>query len=308
MFDTDTFLTVLYVAADDFCKSQLPQKKRPGREASLSQSEVITLAVFGQWEQFPSERAFYRYADHHLRAAFPTLPYRGQLNRLVRQHQAAIEAFFLYLVERLEARQTPFETLDGSAARTRNCKRRGAGWLAGLADIGWSNRLGWYEGLRVLVATTRVGMVTGFGIAPASTNDRAIAETFLALRHEPDGRLPTVGRAATGIYVADKGFEGRQWFEHWQDDYQAAVIVSPNRSSRQYWPKPWRRLLASIRQIVETVYEKIHYAFRLDRERPHELTGFQARLAAKMALHNFCIWLNKQSQRPLLAFADLIDW
>jgi hypothetical protein len=38
------------------------------------------------------------------------------------------------------------------------------------------------------------------------------------------------------------------------------------------------------------------------------LKGFQARLAAKVALHNFCIWLNEQLGRPRLAFAELIAW
>jgi hypothetical protein len=47
---------------------------------------------------------------------------------------------------------------------------------------------------------------------------------------------------------------------------------------------------------------------RLDRERPHDLGEFQARLAAKMALHNFCLWFNEQLGRPQLAFADLVDW
>lgn len=36
--------------------------------------------------------------------------------------------------------------------------------------------------------------------------------------------------------------------------------------------------------------------FRLARERPHALDGFQARLAAKVVLHNFCIWLNVHSE------------
>jgi hypothetical protein len=38
------------------------------------------------------------------------------------------------------------------------------------------------------------------------------------------------------------------------------------------------------------------------------LPGFQARLAAKVALHNFCIWLNVQLEREPLAFADLLEW
>ena len=63
-----------------------------------------------------------------------------------------------------------------------------------------------------------------------------------------------------------------------------------------------------VRQIVETVYEKLWHTFRLDRERPHDLSGCQARVAAKMASHNFCLWLNDQLGRPQLAFTELVDW
>jgi len=69
-----------------------------------------------------------------------------------------------------------------------------------------------------------------------------------------------------------------------------------------------RRWVARIRQIVESVYEKLFNAFGLWRERPHELQGLRARLAARVALHNFCIWLNDQLGRPRLAFADLLGW
>ena len=89
MFDTDTFLSTLYVTVvDDFCQSRSP-RRRPGPEASLSQSEVLTLAVFARWSRFASERDFYRYASGNPRAAFPTLPDRSQFNRLVRFYYGA---------------------------------------------------------------------------------------------------------------------------------------------------------------------------------------------------------------------------
>jgi hypothetical protein len=75
MLDVDTFLTTLYVMVDDFCHSQ-PPKRRPGPDASLCESEVLTLAIFARWSRFASERDFYRYASGHLRDAFPTLPER----------------------------------------------------------------------------------------------------------------------------------------------------------------------------------------------------------------------------------------
>ncbi len=82
MLGMDTFLSTLYVMVDDFCHSH-PPKRNPGPEASLSESEVITLAIFARWNRFASERDFYRYAEANLRDAFPTMPERSQFNRLM---------------------------------------------------------------------------------------------------------------------------------------------------------------------------------------------------------------------------------
>jgi hypothetical protein len=107
MVEVDTFLTTLYVIVDDFCQSHVPTKRRPGPEASLSSSEVLTLAIFARWSRLGSERDFYRYAQTHLREAFPTLPDRSQFNRSVRDHLVLIEAVVsLHLVvEMIEAQE-----------------------------------------------------------------------------------------------------------------------------------------------------------------------------------------------------------
>jgi hypothetical protein len=308
MLDVDTFLTTLYVMVDDFCHSQ-PPKKRPGPEASLSRSEVITLAVFARWSRFNSERDFYRYADSKLRKAFPSLPDRSQFNRSVRSHANLIEAFVLHLVAVLRTPRGPYQALDSSAMPTRDAKRRGHGWLAGQADIGWSNSIGWYEGFSLLTATDPTGVITGFCFGSASTADQPLAETFFNVRANPNPRLKSVGLAFLGSYVADKGFEGEENHRRWSESYGAHIIHPPKRNSRKgSWSKHLRRWIAGIRQIVESVYEKLFNTFGLWRERPHELEGLRSRLAARVALHNFCIWLNDQLSRPRLAFADLLGW
>ena len=309
MVDTETFLTTLYVIVDDFCKTKWPlEATHPGPQASLSRSEVVTLAVFGQWSRFESERGFYRYADSHLRAAFPSLPAREQFNRLMRAHRDAIVTFGLFLVGLMQAQACLYELLDSSGVATRNAKRRGAGWLAGQADIGWSTRLGWYEGFHLLCAITPQGVITGFGFGAGSTHDQRLAETFFAARAQPTEALPSVGAKALGVYVADKGFAGDDPHTQWREFYGAQVITAPHQGSKKKWPKEWRRWLAGLRQVIETIYDKLLNAFRLARERPHDLTGFQARLAAKVGLHNFCIWFNLQLDREPLAFADLLEW
>ena len=179
--------------------------------------------------------------------------------------------------------------------------------MAGQADIGWSNRIGWYEGVYLLSSITPTGVISGFGFAPASCNDHALADTFFAARAHPSPRLPSVGAPAQGVYVADKGFAGDHLHERWKAQYGAEVVSPPPQRSKVRWSKDWRRWLAGLRQIIETIYDKLLTTFRLARERPHALDGLQARLA-KVALHNFCLWLNLRLGRDPVAFADWLDW
>jgi hypothetical protein len=308
MVDPATFLTTLYVMVDELCQSQLPPEGHPGPRAALSRSEVVTLGLFGPWACFRGERACSRYAHQHLRAAFPTLPHRSPFNRLLRRHHEAIVACFRHLVDLVDGRHGLYEALDSSAVLTQEAQRRGAGWLPGLADIGGSNRLGWYEGFPLLMAVNPRGVITGLGFGSASAKDQPLAETFFALRWQPHPHYRSVGKPALGPSVSDQGCEGQAAQTRWWYGYGAQVLCPPKRHSQYPWSKRLRRWLAGVRQIVETVDENIPHTFGLNRERPHALTGFQARLAAKMALHNFGMWFNEQVGRPSLAFADLVDW
>lgn len=313
MLDTPTFLLELYVMADDFCQCCLEPEVRPGPPASLTRSEVITLALFSQWQRFRSERDFYRFAQAHLRAFFPRLPHRTQFNRLLRRHHKALVAFFRYGVQQLQAQpgyDFTYEALDASAVPTRDAKRRGNGWLFDQAKIGWSNRLGWFEGFHLLLSVNPQGAITGFCFGSGNVKDHVLAEDFFCLRHKEHPRCQSVGQPAHGFYVTDRGFESEANQQRWQQDYQARVLCPPKRNARpeRTWPKSLRQWVAGIRQVVESVNAKLHHTFGLDRERPHDLSGFSARLTAKVALHNFCITYNRHSQRPPLAFADLLLW
>ena len=126
MVDMDTFLTVPYVMADDFCKRQPQRLRTPGPKASLTESEAITLVIFSQWVRFRSERDFYRYARSRLRPAFPTLPRRSQFNRLTRRCYGTLADFFRHLAGLLQGQRCLYEALDSSGVPTRDAKRRGA--------------------------------------------------------------------------------------------------------------------------------------------------------------------------------------
>lgn len=308
MLDVETFLTTLYVLLDEFAKTQLPSTPPGvGRPSHLSLSEVLTLAIFGQWSAFASQRAFYRYAQRHLRGAFPRLPDRSQFNRALRAAEAALSQVGPYLAQVLGAAEASYEVLDSTGLPVRDSRRRGRSWLAGQANLGHCTRVGWYYGLHALTCCTRAGVITGSGLAPASANDQRLAETFFQARQIHAARLPGVGRPAAGHYVADTGFDRPATPQFWPQQCGAQMVSMPYRNQRR-WPPALRRWLASLRQIVESVHTKLLHTCGLARERPHALAGIQARWAAAVGLHNFCCWLNRQFGRPGLAFADLIAW
>jgi hypothetical protein len=118
--------------------------------------------------------------------------------------------------------------------------------------------LGWYEGFRLLCAVDPSGVITGFCFSAASAADQHVGESFFAMRARPNRRLISVGSASSGPYVVDKGFEGAENHQRWLECYGAQLICPPKRNARKgRWSKRLRRWVAGIRQIVETVYDKL---------------------------------------------------
>lgn len=314
MLEIDTFLITLYVWVDDFCKGHPLSADeiniwQCGRRCALDRSEVLTLTIFGQWGRFQSERGFYRFALQRLRPLFPALPDRSQFVRAQARYEPSLHAFTMSLPARLGAEAAPYEALDRVGIATRKCGRRGGEWFPGLADKGLCGRLGFFWGFHLLDACTPEGVITGFALSEASRKEQPMAEQFFRLRKVGNPALPCVGTHELGrTYVVDKGFSGPHLHRTWEATYDMHVVGAPQAGHGPAWPDEWLRWLAHLRQIIETVHEKLLCAFRLATDRPHGMPGLRIRLSAKVALHNVCIWINRQLQRPSLDFATLLAW
>lgn len=304
--DLDTFATFVYVIVDDQCKALFSAERHPGPPATLSRSEVLTLALLEQWGDFDGERAFWDAVLRHLRSAFPRVGDRTDFNRQLRRYRQELAILSLALGRTIEQPAPAYEVMDSVDVAVRNVKRRGASWFDGQAGLGRSNRLGWFFGFRILTVSTPKGIVTGYGFAPGNTNDRQLAETLLAARTTPQPRLPTAGIQPDVPYLADANFAGIRWVPHWQADYHATVIAPAQRDHPPRWPKQRRRWHAGHRQIIESVHRFLLDRCRLETDRRHSLDGFFAALAAKIGLYHVCLRINQLLDRPLLSFAHLL--
>jgi len=305
MLIPETVVIAVYAMIDDFQRTELPPVvPKGGQQPALSRSEVLTLALFSQVSCFPSERAFWRYADAEWRHLFPRLPSRPQLNEAIRRLEPALTAFARACARQLDALTAEYEVLDCTAVPLRTAKRRGVGTMPEVTALGKSLRLGWFVGVRLLIAVTPTGVITGWGIAPGNEQDRNLTDVLLAQRAAPEQTLPSAGRPASAVYLADAGFNGKAARERWAE-WGADVLAPPHKGEGR-WPKAVRSLHRRKRQIVETAFARLHGVFRLERDRPRSLGGLQARIAAKVALSNALIRLNRDAGRPGLTLAGVV--
>jgi hypothetical protein len=136
--ELETMLVSLFVLVDDWWEhAHPPSPRKPGRPTTLSESEVLTLAILAQWPRFRSERDFFRFADAHLRSYFPNLVSHGQLNRRIRALEPELRNLQSYLASTLtddsEVYRMIGTTLIPAMVRVRACRK---GLFAGQAAFG----------------------------------------------------------------------------------------------------------------------------------------------------------------------------
>jgi hypothetical protein len=181
--DLETMLISLYVLVDDWWeRARPPSPRKPGRPPSLSDAEVLTLAILAQWPRFRSERDFWRFADAHLRPYFPNLVSHGQLNRRIRALEPELKAFQRNLAETLADDSEVYHVLDTTLipaiVRVRACRK---GLFAGQATFGRCiSKTEWIYGFKVALSVSPAGVIMAFGLAEANSDERRIGEFLVA--------------------------------------------------------------------------------------------------------------------------------
>jgi hypothetical protein len=216
--DLDTFLTVLYVLVDDGYKAEIAanMQRRKGGTLKMSDSEVLTVALAGQWRigvPWQSERGLVRYLHAHGRGWFPHMLQRSAFNRRVRQLWGAFVQLQQVTAQLLASGDDVFECVDSlplPAYSLGQAGRERGHWLW-QATLGRGQYGEWFRGDHLLVSVLRSGAITGWLVGAAHINDRWLLEAFLSARTgEPHlhGPAPRTRDGRKGWLVPPRGFIG----------------------------------------------------------------------------------------------------
>ena len=279
-----------------FCASK--GLRRGGFAPALTDQEVITIEVCGEFFKQTTDCDIFGYFMAHFRPMFPQLKERtAWVKRAANLWQ--VKAFIHQrLVQKAGADQDTVQVIDTLPIPVCTYTRGGVRdrCFGGEADYGdCAAKKMHYYGFKLGLRVARCGMIVDFPLLNARAHD---------INH-----LQTLAEGFEGLVPADKGFidAGRQALLQ----KQGVLLVTPvksNSKSPSLHPKRLLKLCAYWRKKVETVGSQLVEHFALTQVHAQDLWHFQHRLIRKILAHTMAVFLNLKYGRPPLQLQNLVTF
>ena len=285
--DLNTLLTALYVRIDDY----LTGRVRAGRPPRLTDAELLTLAVAQVLLDVRSEARWLRLIPERLPGAFPYLPGQSGYNKRLRAALPLLRRVIRDLAADTDLWADPVWLVDSTpveCARSRPTVQRSE--LAGIAGYGYcASHSRYFWGLRLHLICTPAGLPITWALAHPKLDERQVLMAVL----DQDAEL-LVGRPGL-LLIADKGYVSAELDGYLRD--RGVQLLRPSYRNRT--PRPGQRLLAPIRQLIESVYDTLKGQLDLELHGGRSLPGVTARVAQRLLALTAAIWHNRATGQPI---------
>lgn len=295
MFDIEEFIIAVYLCVEEHLRALLEQYPVRGRgfDPGLSDAEVITLEIVGEFVGHHSDADIWRYGQRHWRNWFPKLPGRTSFVR----HAANLWAYKQLLHQRLlvvlGAMESGLYLVDGFPMPVCGFKRApGCSSFEGEASYGHSaTKLGTFYGFKGHLVVNAQGVIMALEICPANIDERDVVPELVA-------RLE-------GLLLGDKGYL-RPALRLELAQHCLQLLTPTRKNMKQQLTPQQRKRLASTRQLVETAISHLCHWFDIETVQARDLWHLTSRLARKVLAHTLMVLLNVSHQRSPLHFAGII--
>jgi hypothetical protein len=281
----DASLETLVVAAYVFaCSLSIP---RPGPSGTVTDHELIALAVAQAITGLVSDRQFLGTVGLLLPGFFPDLPGQPQFNRRLRRLTPSITAVQFEVAELIASGQ--IRVVDGTllgCANYAGCATKSE--FGGYASYGYcAAKSQWYWGMRLLLITDEAGAPVGYDLRPANENER-------------EGVFQLASAHPGTTLFADAGHRGR---EHHESLRLVGVdLIVPDKHQLGQRP-PAEIAKARIRLVIESVFSTLKQQMRMEDHLAKTLPGLAQRISQRLLALTLAMLINALLGRPPRALA-----
>ena len=293
----DYFIIMVYCLVCEHYPVVIGETKirKRGFAPALSDEEVITIEICGEYFGKYRDEDIYDYFRSHYHHFFPHLN-----NRTTFVRQASN---LWHVKSRLQQRLT---VVSGQAADEVQIidtmplpvcvytRSRRDLCFKPEADYGYcaAKELHYY-GFKLGLRISRLGMIIHAPLLPARPHDSQLLDDLI--------------EGFRGVVPADKGFIDAFRQEQLAKKRQVELVTPARKNMKIQPPVTLSRICQRWRKRVETVGSHLTERFHIAATRAHDLWHYQNRLIRKILAHTVCVFLNLQLGRPPLDLDGLLS-
>jgi hypothetical protein len=288
--DRKDFIIIVYLLVCEHyqaIKTRIPVR-RGGFAPALTDEEVITIELCGEYFKLASDEDIFDYFQAHFQAWLPQLRDRTlfvrqaanlwQVKALIQQRLTNVSGQAADPVQVIDTLPVPVCVLT-RAPRERCFKPDADYGYCAAKDLH-------YYGFKLGLRVARSGMIIHYPLLPARPHDVQLTDELVA--------------AFAGVVPADKGFIDAVRQALLEERHGVTLVTPPRKRMQAAFAPGVLKTCAHWRKRVETVGSHLTERFGVARIRVRDLWHFQHRLIRKILAHTVGVFLNLQlGRKPL---------
>jgi hypothetical protein len=290
----EAILTGTFVMIDDECQALSAQffpkrKYAPSKQPLFHDSEVITVALFGEMVFAGDEDKTLHFIRQYHLDMFPKLLDNSRFNR--RRHELAgmMEAIRCRLRDKWRAQhplseeEATLRLVDSAPipictyTRGRRCQSVPIEWRDEWFGVCTSKKSKFF-GARCHLTSTLDQMVDTWLLAPGSYEDR---KPLIALLE---------ARQGLGL-ITDKGYLSEELDERLWDVGEHLLLALRRKNQKEQWPAGIQKIIGRLRHGIETAFSVLTTVFTFESPRSRSLSGLITRITTKILAHTLSFFL-----------------
>lgn len=288
------FIITVFCLIDDERKTLDKPLRQRGFSPSLSDSEVITMEIVGEFLGIDTDKGIWSYFKNHWMNLFPKIVDRSNFARQAANLHVVKKLLQEKLMLTLGGFSDSLHLIDGFPMPI--CKFARAHFtkmFKGTAAYGYcAAKQETYDGFHAHLVISSIGVITAGTFTAANVDERDVCPELMEKVH--------------GLVLGDKGFIRPTL----QKDLtqQGAYLQTPLRDNmKEKRPVGFVNWMKGTRRLIETAIGQLTERFHIEKVRARDLWHQASRFWRKLLAHTVCIKINLVMGNEPLQFEKLIN-
>lgn len=292
----EDFIIWMYCRVDDYLKIFVKGGilRSRGFPPALSDSEVITMEIVGEFLGIDTDKGIWKYFKDHWQHFFPAIGSRSNFAKQASNLWCLKQMIQEQLIGDLGSTGEALHIIDGFPMplchfrRAKRCKlfrdveQAAYGYCASKKEN--------YYGFEGHVVITKTGVITGYAVTKPNIEREASFECV---------------RNIKGLLLGDKGYIGDHYSEELKmENIQLSVPSRKNMSDDE--TPAFRRYLNNTRRRVETIIGQLVERFSLSKVRARDSWHLTNRVVRKVLSHTLAMALLRERGLGVMALDNIL--